>query len=127
MPLRRTLLVFVAVVVMTAAAGCSGGRVEAALKGYRVSADGLTVTLLVDIGPTDTDLRGEILKETDASITVHATVSRPGGDQPAMAVPADVSMTLGDARRPAGGQVGRGSGRVRALPNLDAAWHTGSD
>ena len=52
-----------------ALAGCShSATIEASLTGYRICNDEHELILLVEVGPTDTDITGQVVQQTDDAV-----------------------------------------------------------
>ena len=113
--MRRILATMLGLVLLTAtAAGCGKeAETHASLTGYRLSGDGSTVIVVGERGPEDEVLGGEVLSQDAEAVTVDVTIRRAKGEQPAIAVPVEVTVTL---QEPLGTREVRGPSGNRLAP-----------
>lgn len=64
--------------------------------GYRVGVDGRQLVLVVETGPLDEVVGGEVVDQDDSMVTVDVAVRRHKDLQPAVAVRREVTVSLAD-------------------------------
>jgi hypothetical protein len=113
--MKRILVTILGMAVLAvSAAGCgNSAETSAALTGYRLSGDGTTLVVVGVRGPEDEVLGGKVLNQDGQAVTVDIRIRRAAGDQPAIAIPIEATLTL---REPLGAREVRGPSGNRLTP-----------